>query len=94
MKWLHLVMRIGPLVVAAVHAIERVVKGPKGKEKQDAAVAFLMHILAATETGLNRDLLDDAAVQDAVRKAIDAIVAVENVLAARAATAPRAPSTG
>ena len=94
MKWLQLVMRVGPLVVAAVHAIERVVKGPKGKEKQDAAVELLMRVLGATEAGLNRDLLDDAAVQDAIRKAIDAVVAVENILALRAAAAPRAPSSG
>ena len=82
MKWIQLVTTIAPLIVGAVHAIERVVRGAKGKEKQDAAVDFLMTVLAGVETGLSRDLLNDAKVQEAIRSAIDAIVNIENVIAA------------
>lgn len=85
--WVTFALKIGPLVVGAVQAVERIVKGAKGKEKQDAAVEFLMTALAGVEAGLGRDVLEDALVQKALRDAIDAIVAVENVIAAKRAAA-------
>lgn len=90
MKWISLAFRVAPLVVGAVHAVERIVKGAKGKEKQDAAVDFLMTVLAGVETGLSKDLLNDAKVQAAIRSAIDAIVSVENVIASKRAAAAQA----
>ena len=83
MPWITLGLKLAPLIVGAVHAVERLVKGAKGKEKQDAAVDLIATMLAAIEGAAGKDLLDDAAVQDAVRKTIDAVVSLQNILATR-----------
>ena len=82
LAWLSFVVRIGPLVVAAVHAVERVVKAAHGKDKQDAAVDLVGTMLTAAEGIASRDLLNDAKVQEALRHAINALVALENAVAA------------
>lgn len=80
MKWVTLGFKLLPLIVEAVSWVEKFARG-KGKEKQDAAVGLVAAMLRATEAGFDRDLLDDTQIQDATRKAIDAVVALQNVLA-------------
>jgi len=80
--WLVIAARIVPLVWTAVQAVERLVKG-KGQEKQDAAVDLVGDLLATVEGAAGKDLLNDAAVVAAVRRLIDAVVAVQNVIATR-----------
>ena len=87
MKWVSIGLRIAPLIVTAIEAVERLVKG-KGREKQDAAVAAIAAALEAIEAGAGRDLLDDAEVEAAMRAAIDAVVAVQNVIARKRQQAP------
>lgn len=81
MKWVEIGFKLAPLIVGAVHAVEKLVKGAKGKEKQDAAVDLAGTMLQAIEGVASKDLLDDQKVQNAVRDAIDALVKVQNVIA-------------
>lgn len=81
-KWLAFGLKLIPYIIAAVAAVEKFVKG-KGPEKQDAAVAAIAAALAAAEDVAGKDLLDDAEVEAAIRAAADAIVHVQNVIAAR-----------
>lgn len=82
MKWLEIGMKLAPLVVAAVNGVERIVKNASGKEKQDAAVDLVGSMLEAIEGLASKDLLNDVQVQLALRNAIDAVVALQNTIAA------------
>lgn len=84
MGWLTVGLKLAPLIIGAVHAIEGLVTSKHGKDKQDAAVDLVGVMLAAIEGTAGRDLLNDAAVQDATRRVIDAVVALQNVIASRA----------
>lgn len=94
MNWLMNGLKLVPLIVAAVGAVEKLATGLKGKQKQDAAVELIAELVPIIEAGIDRDVVDDAAVQDAVRKVIDAVVSLQNVtkdvLAKRAAVTPAA----
>ena len=87
MKWVEIGFRALPYILAAVTAVEKFVKG-KGQEKQDAAVAMVETMLLATEGVTGKDLLDNDKVQTAVRHAIDAVVALQNTIAAVKASKP------
>lgn len=77
------------VIVKAVQAVEALVAGRPGREKQDAAVRAVHALLGVAETAADRNLLHDADVEAATRAAIDAVVALQNALArARAAAAP------
>lgn len=79
-KWLAMGMKLYPLITMAVHVVEKVAHA-KGQDKQDAAVEAIGVGLELLEGGLGKDLLDDAEVQKALRSAIDAYVALQNVIA-------------
>ena len=86
MGWIVLGIKLLPLIVESVQAIERVVTGRKrGKEKEDAAVAMVHAILNTVEVGLDKDLLNDQDVNKATRGVMQAIVMLENVIARRKA---------
>lgn len=85
-KWITLGMKLYPLISMAVQMVEKVAHA-KGKEKQDAAVEAVGVGLELFEAGIGRDLIDDAEVQKALRAAIDAYVALQNVLASKKALA-------
>jgi hypothetical protein len=80
LKWVEIGFRAVPYVIAAVQAVERFVKG-RGQEKQDAAVAMVETMVLATEGISGKELLDNTKVQAAVRETIDAVVALQNVIA-------------
>lgn len=73
------VLRIVPLVVTAIGAVERVVSA-KGKAKQDAAVALVTDLAPLVETTIPQVVINVPQVQDALREVIDAIVALNNVV--------------
>jgi len=81
MKWITLGTKLFPLIIMAVQAVEKLLTAKHGKDKQDAAVDLVGVWLTTLEAGLNKDLLDNAEVQAAMRKLIDAYVAWQNVLA-------------
>jgi len=82
MGFLAIGMKILPLVVEAIQWVEKFVTS-KGQYKQDAAVYMVKSFLGVAERGSNKDLLDDEAVEIATRKVIDAVVALQNVIAAK-----------
>ena len=56
------------------------VKNAKGLEKADAVVEATPALVAALETGIGKDILEDAKVIQAERNAISAIVAFQNAI--------------
>ena len=83
MNWLSIGLKIVPYIFGAVSAVERFLTA-KGVTKEDAAVAMTHAILQAAEAGADRDLLNDADVNKATREVMQAIVALQNVIASRA----------
>jgi predicted amino acid dehydrogenase len=75
----QMVVRAIPVIVAAIGAVEKLSE-KKGKEKQDAAVAIVGDLIPLIESTIPREIVDEGQVQDAIRKVIDAIVALQNVV--------------
>lgn len=89
MAWLGIGLRLLPYVVGAVKAVEEFVTAVKGRPKEDAAVGMVHAVLQAVEAGADRDMLNDEAVNRAVREVMQAIVKLQNTVAAlRAAVRP------
>ena len=84
MGWIAIGMRLFPFIVEAVSWVEKFITS-KGKYKQDAAVYMVKSILGVAEQGTNRDLLDDEQVEEATRAVIDAVVKLQNIVAAKQA---------
>jgi hypothetical protein len=82
MNWLATGAKLLPFIVEAVSWVEKFIT-QKGQYKQDAAVYMVKSILGVAELGANKDLLDDEDVEEATRKVIDAVVALQNVIASR-----------
>ena len=80
--WITLGMKLLPYIVEAVGWVEKFVTR-KGKQKQDAAVYMVKSIVGVAEISGGRDLLDDEEVEDATRKVIDAVVALNNIVASK-----------
>ena len=84
MGWIAIGMRLFPFIVEAVSWVEKFITS-KGKYKQDAAVYMVKSILGVAEQGTNLDLLDDEQVEEATRAVIDAVVKLQNIVAAKQA---------
>jgi hypothetical protein len=80
MGWVTIGMKLLPLIVEAVNWVEKFVLR-KGQAKQDAAIQLCLSMLAITESALDKDILADSEVEDAARKTIDAVVALQNLIA-------------
>lgn len=78
MGWIQTVVKIIPLIVGAVHAVEKIAGAKKGKEKQDAAIEAIGAMISALELSFNKELMDVPEFQELVRKLIDDYVAVQN----------------
>ena len=80
MIWLQGALKLIPLILAAVQAVERM-SNKKGKEKQNEAVNLVGDLIPLIEASVGRDVVDDAKVQIAIRSVIDAVVQLQNVAA-------------
>lgn len=80
MGWITLGIKLLPYIVEAVHWVEKFITA-KGQRKQDAAVYMVKATLGLVESGAGRDLLDDEDVEKATREVIDAVVALQNLIA-------------
>lgn len=80
--WTQVKLRILPYILSAVNSVERFVSD----KKEDSAVQMVKDTLAAAEAGADKDLLNDAAVEDAARAVVKAVVAFQNIVAAKKAT--------
>ena len=79
MHWITGVVKLLPLIMAAVHAVERM-SGKKGKDKQDEAISLVGDLVPLVEASIGRDVVNENDVQGAIRKVIDAVVALQNVV--------------
>jgi hypothetical protein len=84
MGWVTIGLKLLPLIVEAVNWVEKFVLR-KGKEKQDAAIKLCISMLGIAEAAVEKDILEDSEVEDAARKTIDAVVALQNILAKKQA---------
>ena len=82
MGFLQIGLKLLPYIVEAVQWVERFIT-TKGKYKQDAAVYMVNSILGVAERGMDRDILDDDEGESATRKVIDAVVALQNLIASK-----------
>ena len=80
MGWLSLGLKLLPFIVEAGSWVEKFITA-KGKYKQDAAIYMVRSSLAVAEVGADRDLLNDDDVETATRTVIDAVVALQNLIA-------------
>jgi len=85
------VSHIGAKIVGAVvpgveeaEALAWSVGGMKGKEKQDQVVALVKTLLGASNALTQRTLAGDEDVEKATRGVIDAVVALQKILALKA----------
>jgi hypothetical protein len=85
MGWITLGIKLLPYIVEAVTWVEKFIT-EQGQRKQDAAVYMVKSILGIAESASARDLLDDDDVEAATRKVIDAVVALQNVVAKKHAS--------
>lgn len=76
-----------PLIVTSIKLVDKMwhkdpakTQEENNKERQDAAVESVTDLLPLLEGAIDRDVVDDELVQGALRKAIDAIVALFNVV--------------
>ena len=84
MGWVTIGLKLLPFIVEAVNWVEKFV-ARKGQAKQDAAIALVVSMLGIAEAALERDILSDSEVEDAARKTIDAVVALQNIIARKQA---------
>jgi len=83
----HVGLTVVGAVVPGVSAIERIAAafpGMRGKAKQDAVVEIVKASLQASESVAGRELANDADVEAATRGVIDAVVALQNIVARKA----------
>tara|TARA_R110000824_G_scaffold1386_3_gene7033 strand:+ start:700 stop:966 length:267 start_codon:yes stop_codon:yes gene_type:complete len=84
MKWINVGIKLLPFILSCVRAVEGFLTGSgRGEEKENAAVGMVHAILQTIEAGVDKDLLNDSDVNVAVRKVMQAIVALENVVASK-----------
>jgi hypothetical protein len=73
------VVKLIPLVIGAVHAVESIAgKDKHGKEKQDAAIDAIGAMISSAELTFGREIMDVPEFNSLVRKLIDDYVAVQN----------------
>jgi hypothetical protein len=82
--WITVGLKLLPLIVEAVNWVERFVTR-KGKEKQDAAIQICVSMLGIAEAAIEKDIFEDSEVEAAARKTIDAVVALQNIIAKKRA---------
>lgn len=78
-NWIALGLKLMPMIVEAISWVEKYVLR-KGKAKQDAAIQLCLSMLGIAEATLDRSVLEDSEVEEAARKTIDAIVALQNLI--------------
>ena len=81
MKWLTIGLKIFPLIVGAIHAVESLMTNKKGKDKQDAAIDAIGAMIRAIELTVDKEIMNEKEFTDLLRKMIDDYVAIQNFIA-------------
>tara|TARA_R110000744_G_scaffold29284_1_gene70052 strand:+ start:109 stop:384 length:276 start_codon:yes stop_codon:yes gene_type:complete len=82
MKWISIGFKLIPFIMESIKWVEKFVT-KKGTDKQDAAVKMTLSMLGIAEEAMGKDILDDKNVQEAARRVIDAVVALQNLIASK-----------
>lgn len=82
MRWVSIGLKLLPFIVEAINWVEKFIT-KKGVEKQDAAVKMTLSMLGIAEEVMDRDIMNDSDVEKATRRVIDAVVALQNLLASK-----------
>ena len=70
-----------PYIVSCISSVEQFLKsGQTSEQKEDACVGMVHAILMTVESGADRDLLNDAEVNQATREIMQAVVALQNII--------------
>ena len=86
MGFLGIGLKLLPYILSCVNAVEQFLRGgQRGEEKENAAVGMVHAILQTVEAGADRDLLNDADVNRATREVMQAVIALQNVIASKRA---------
>jgi hypothetical protein len=82
MKWISIGLKLLPFIVEAVNWVEKFIM-KKGVEKQTAAVKMTLSMLDIAEEAMDKDIMNDKDVEEATRRVIDAVVALQNLLSSK-----------
>ena len=82
MRWVSIGLKLLPFIVEAINWVEKFIM-KKGVEKQDAAVKMTLSMLGIAEEAMDKDIMNDSDVEKATRRVIDAVVALQNLLASK-----------
>jgi hypothetical protein len=82
MRWVSIGLKLLPFIVEAINWVEKFIM-KKGVEKQDAAVKMTLSMLGIAEEAMDKDIMNDKDVEEATRRVIDAVVALQNLLASK-----------
>lgn len=82
MGWIQGVIKIIPLIVTAVEAVERLFKGKEGSDKKKEALNIIEPAIQAIEELAGKDLMRDEEFKALVGEFIDTYVAIQNYVAA------------
>lgn len=80
MGWVVAALKIFPLIIGAVQAVEKIAGSKKGKEKQDAAIEAIGAMINAIEIGVSKEIMNEQKFQELLRRLIDDYVAVQNFI--------------
>jgi len=82
MRWVSIGLKLLPFIVEAINWVEKFIM-KKGVEKQDAAVKMTLSMLGIAEEAMDKDIMNNKDVEEATRRVIDAVVALQNLLASK-----------
>ena len=88
MNWSHVITNLPHVIGVAMSAVERVKGAKSGAEKEAAVIATTKDAIASAEILAGKDLINDAALNQLLANYISSRVALQNFLAAKAATSP------
>ena len=80
MKWLTIGLKVFPLIVGAIHAVESIVTNKKGKDKQDAAIEAVGAMIKTIELTTDKEIMNEEEFKVLLRKMIDDYVAIQNFI--------------
>tara|TARA_R100001143_G_C3332347_1_gene120108 strand:+ start:767 stop:1024 length:258 start_codon:yes stop_codon:yes gene_type:complete len=82
MKWVSVGLKLLPFIVESINWVEKFIMR-RGPEKQDAAVKMTLSMLGIAEEAMAKDIANDDDVEKATRHVIDAVVALQNLIASK-----------
>jgi hypothetical protein len=86
MGWISGVIKIIPMIVTAVEAVERLFKGKTGSDKKEAALDIIKPAIEAIESLAGKELMQEEEFRKLISEFMDTYVAIQNYVAAHQAS--------